>query len=130
MTTTIVVQSSESRQVSKIEKGRRISYHLSSDKKFSEPHFARIVWVKGPSNPCIFFADFVKPQEINGELKPFLGTSSSSDLWVPLASDYIRNFGFLEVFRSDGKALAIITQFTIVIEIAPLSWINGTKNEA
>lgn len=110
------------------------SYNLPETLKFKEPHCARLLWFGGAVKPILVFADFVERQYVNGSFESFLGCSaaSSSVGWVQLASNQIPQVGYFKIGHADltaltGKDINKKTKnYTVIVEIAPLSWINGT----
>ena len=127
--TTLVIQSEKSVHYQQSGKEVILSYQLSAPLVFQEPHFARLLWLGGDSAATLVFADFVERQEVNGEKLQYLGCSATGSLcgWVPLASDYIPHFGFLFLRHANWSTAYATKKFTVIIEIAPLSWINGTS---
>ena len=104
MATLIVVQARYSDFYRYITGGYEISYHLSQPLEFSEPHYARLFDLTGVGRPCLVYADFAKPQQVNGELAPLLGLHTNSNhhpTWVPIENS-ISATGLLEVYRADG----------------------------
>ena len=104
------------------------SYNLVDPLKFTEPHCARLLWLGGSKNPCLLFADFVERQNVNGSFEPFLASTAAGAKtgWVPLASNQIPQIGYYKLRRANLAALGAGT-YTVVVEIAPLSWINGAQ---
>lgn len=125
---TIVAQShSPGVQIFWREKRYVFSYHLIEPLKFTEPHFARLLWLGGGNSPNLVFVDFVKRQNVNGILEPYIGCSAAGSLegWVPLASDHIPSFGYIQVESSDKKKLSGVHNYTAIFEIAPESFIKN-----
>lgn len=112
-----------------------LGYKLSGPPlKFTEPHYARLLYLGGSANPVLVFADFLQRQQVNGELEPYLGTSSpqSPNSWVRLDTDSIPEIGYIKLRRADNQAITTAApRFTVVIEIASESWIHhhGTKSK-
>jgi hypothetical protein len=130
---TIVAQSGvEGSQYYFIDKKFYFSYNLVEALTFDEPHYARLLYFGGSNKQSLFvFADFLQRQNVNGHLEPYLGCSSvaATSSWVPLASNHIPAIGYLQITTSDRKAIAGGYYFTIVIEIAPKSWIYGAQKQ-
>ena len=110
-----------------------ITYTLADTLKFKEPHYARLLWLYGGVSTNLFFvyADFVKRQNVDGVLLPYLGcrTNSTVSGWVPLASNHISQTGLITVIKTRGaSSIAQTTIFTVAIEIAPESLIYGTQS--
>ena len=128
---TIIIQSGLSELVYRNNGQYLISYKLTEPLKFSEPHFARLLWMGGYNkNISLVFADFVERQEINGQLEPYLGCSAASSVpsWVKLASNNIPSIGFIQVKLANTGSIPDYQKFTFIIEIASQSWIHGTKS--
>ena len=129
---TLVIQSPYSWENNRVEGNLVLSYHLAEPLRFKEQHFARLLWLGGDSTPTLVFADFVELQEVNSQRAPFLGCSASGALsnWVPLASDYIPDFGFLTLQRANQSKVPENKKWTVVIQIASKSWIHGASRQA
>ncbi len=134
MPQTVVAQYTESghQLINQETRTLSFSYHLTEVLKFSEPHYARLIFVGGAGNPTFVFADFVQPQQVNGQLESYLGCSSAGSVssWVPIATDSIPAFGYIHLRRADNRNITTKDPiFSVVIEIASESWINGTKGQ-
>ena len=107
-----------------------ITYTLADTLKFEEPHCARLLWVYGGVSPVfLIFADFVKRQNVDGVLLPYLGRKDHISGWVPLASNHIPQTGIITVLKSRGETgIGNKTKFTIAIQIAPEALIYGTQS--
>lgn len=107
-----------------------ISYTLSKPIEHKEDHFARLVSLSGTNYITLVFADFVRRQEVNGFLEPYLGNSATASLnsWVPLANNCVPTFGLLRIRKANLEPSAFGKKITIVIEIASKSWIDGAKS--
>ena len=130
MTQLIVIQNSKSTANEKSGKGYIISYTLSKPREYKENHFARLVSLSGAKEVVLVFTDIVQLQEVNGELKPFLGSSSTSSqkTWVPLVNDRLPSLGLVYLEKANSLPLPAGKNITLIIEIASRSWINGTKS--
>ena len=122
----IVIQSEKSAVKTRLPGGKalRFSYELPKILQFDEPYVARLAGFSGIASSLIVCCDFVAQQSLNGEYKPVLGIKSqvSSNTWVPLASNYISNRGFIELIASaPGTSIRKedINRATIAIELAP-----------
>ena len=108
-----------------------MSYHLPNSITFSEPHYARLVWIHPrPETPVYILPDFVKKSVIDNERLPFLACSSSSAqaTWIPLANnEFLPAVGTIKVVTYNKARLGPNTSFTLIVEIAPLSWIHGAQ---
>ena len=129
-TRVIVINSRESEKVFRHNGRFLISYRLTNPLKFSEPHYARLLWIGGRANVSFVLADFVARQEVNGQLEPYLGCSAtgSASHWVPLSSNLIPSDGFIQIRFANGTAIPANTKFTLVIEIASESWVHGAQS--
>lgn len=112
----------------KSEHHYRVSYEFPEQYAFDEPAYARLVFAGGLGNgPVCVFTDFTRAQPFcSGHLLPYLGRSDSKTCsWLPLASNFIPNTGFIVVGRADrtipGNHRAETIQ--VVIEVATESWI-------
>lgn len=128
---TLVVQSTASHEFRHLGREVVLSYQLASPLRFKEPHFGRLLWLGGDSTPTLVFANFIELQQVNGQQAPFLGCSASGGLrdWVPLASDYIPDFGFLTIQRANNSSIPKNKKWTVVIQIASKTWIHGASRE-
>ena len=128
---TLVVQSSKSHDNHQSDREIVLSYQLAEQLRFKEPHFARLLWLGGDTTPTLVFTDFVALQHVNGQRAPFLGCSAASALcdWVPLAADYIPDFGFLTLQRANYTNVPKNKKWTVLIQIASKSWIHGASGE-
>ena len=130
---TIVIQSHDSKNRYSIQGTKfYITYTLADILKFKEPHCARLLWFDG-GNATIFLvlADFLKSQNVNGILLPYLGSSVTDAInsWIPLASNYIPQTGVITVIKASGKThIGPASKFSLSIEIAPESSIYGAKS--
>ena len=129
-TRVIVIHSGNSEKVFFHDGRYLVSYRLSNPLKFTEPHYARLVWLGGYKNVTIVFADFVERQEVDGEREPYLGCSAAASTphWVPLSSNFIPATGFLQIRLANGKRIPANQKFTIVVEIGSESWVHGTQS--
>ena len=131
---TIVLQSDSTRGNQHSIEGLKcfITYSIAETLKFEEPHCARLLWIEG-GTALIFFvlADFVKRQNVNGVLQPYLGCSVTDSVssWVPLASNHIPQTGIITIVKGVGKtSIGAATKFSLSIEIAPESLIYGAQS--
>lgn len=134
-TQTIVVNARDSAHVQVDVNGDLlVSYHIPRALQFTEPHFARLLWLQPhPKIPVFVYADFLKPQIVNDGYAPFLGTSGSTAIssWIPLASNYLSSFGFFRLAHiNKAKTWTEDKNFTIVVELASQAWVNGTSGQA
>jgi hypothetical protein len=130
---TIVIQTHDSQNHTSKEGSKwYITYTLADILKFDEPHYARLLYLGGTKEICLVFADFLKRQNVNGVLVPYLGCSSTaaSASWVPLSSNHIPQTGVITLISTTLTALTATSKITICIEVAPESWINGTESQA
>jgi hypothetical protein len=130
---TIVIQGGKS-VVNNFTKGSHLySYHLNEQLNFTEPHYARLLYLGGASDSCFVFADFVERQNINGELHPFLGCSAKQgniNSWVRLSSNHIPTCGYIQLRpTSPHRPLSATSTHTIIIEIASESFVHGAKSQ-
>ena len=104
-----------------------VSYSLALPLTFTEPHYARLANVLGFDGSLLVLADFVADSShLNGRSAQFLGVSpiESPPLWVPLASNFISSVGNLFIENCLGETeIPLEADITLVIEIAPKSWI-------
>ena len=126
----LVIQNSKSKVNETSGSGYNFSYSLSKPLEFKEDHFARLVFLSGTKEIALLFADFVRRQEVNGALEPYLGASAAASLnsWVPLANNCIPSFGLLHIRQANFSTLPEGKKVTAVIEIASKSWIDGAKS--
>lgn len=125
----LVVQNTKSKINEVSGKGYTVSYSLSKPIEFKEESFARLVSLSGTKDVALVNADFVRRQEVNGVLEPYLGCSVGyPNSWVPLANNCIPSFGLLQIHHHNFTPILAGRKITIVIEIASKSWINGTKS--
>ena len=109
------------------------SYKLPEKLCFTEPHFARLLWIQPrPKTPVFILCDFVVNQSINGERLPFLGSSGNSQqgtvtAWVPLAANTVAATGLIRVVTHNKLELSDNTAYSLLIEIAPARHVIGTK---
>ena len=130
-TRVIVINSRNSEKVFHHDGRYLISYKLTDSLKFTEPHYARLLWLGGfNKNISFVLADFVARQEVDGQLEPYLGCSAtgSASHWVPLSSNLIPSDGFVQVRLANGKRIPANTNFVLLIEIGSESWVHGTKS--
>ncbi len=113
-----------------------LRYQLASSLRFQEPHYARLVHIGGVQLPVLVYTDFVERQHVNGQFSSYLGNSgaSSSNTWVPLASNHIPTFGFLQLSLANRGNLGDVEsasdkKYTLIIEFGSESWVHGTKGE-
>ena len=129
----LVVQNSKTSKVNRrVASEYTLSYDLAKPLEYKEDHFARLVSLSGSKVIVLVFADFVRRQQVNGQLEPFLGTSASNSLnsWVPLANNSVIPIGCLHIRTANKSSIPAGTKLTVVIEIASKSWINGTKSSS
>lgn len=126
----LVIQNNKSKINQFSGKEYTISYALASRLEFKEDHFARLVFLSGTKNIVLVFADFVRGQDVNGVLEPYLGSSATASLnsWVPLANNSVPSHGLLHIRNANLTPLAAGRKITLVIEIASKSWIDGAKS--
>lgn len=112
-----------------VGKTLHFSYNLPEPLKFSEPHCARLLWLGGSKKVCLLFADFVERQHVNGAFEPFLASTAVGAIsgWVPLSSNQIPQIGYYKLRTANFETLEPGKKYTAVVEIAPLSWINGAQ---
>ena len=108
-----------------------LSYGLAKPLEYKEDHFARLVSLSGAKEVVLVFADFLRRQQVNGQLEPYLGTSAanSRNSWVPLANNSVPAIGLMRIKTANTKHFSAGSNITVVIEIASLSWINGAQSE-
>ena len=126
--TTIVIESEKCAK--KYFSNDRIifSYKLEKGLRFSTPHYARLLHVLGLGYDSLVFADFVKPSNVNGKLEPYLGCTSiyfDYNGFVPLATDYITEIGFLSIKSAFDNLITEESKFLVVLEIAPENYVCG-----
>jgi hypothetical protein len=110
------------------------SYKLPKDLSFSEPHIARLVWLRPkPKVPVFVFCDFLSGSFVQGQLRPLLGGSGFVESpWVPVATNFIPSTGFVHLQTHDHTPFKFTNQqlkgkaaFSLLIEIAPAT--HGAK---
>ena len=132
---TIVIQSTaKNSEFKRIRETKTVqfAYHPNKPLEFTEQHYARLLWFGGLTAPSSLFVDFLQRQNVNGVLEPYLASTASGakTTWVPLASNYIASFGYLYIRQEDGGGIREGQKYTVVIEVASESWINGTTRPA
>ena len=127
----IVISSRESARREIINGDFYMSYHLPKSLVFSEPHFARLLWIQPhPKTPVYILPDFVEHQLVHGKGLPFLGCSGDGfeSFWAPITSNSIPSTGTIRLTSHSETALKDNLNYTIIVEIASKSWINGTAS--
>lgn len=134
MSNTIVLHNLKKTEGYKLDGSFYIPYKLEKIIKFSEPYCVRLSNIYGLSNPLLCFCEFVALGNVNGKLEGYLGCSSeyfSPNYWLPCASDHIPEFGHIRLkpafVKLGEKKIFDNIEFTIVIDIAPLSWVKNGR---
>jgi len=127
MTQAIVFHSEKSAVFEAREGSVFQSYYIPEALVFAEPYCVRLVTaLPKPYRKVFIYADFIGPQIVDKIKKPFLGCSGSENSWRLLRSNYLPQTGFFEICSCDGTRLLTVNSCVLVIELAPLSWLNGT----
>jgi hypothetical protein len=126
----IVVQSHLSKEHYLNDQGEQLfTYHLTRALNFTEPHYAKLLYIGGIDRASLIFTDFIASQEVSGNLEPFLGSSGvgTERDWVALASNYIPTSGYIQVRYANTSNITKESNITCIILIESESNIHGAK---
>lgn len=121
MTQVFVISSRDSARREIINGDFYMSYHLPKSFLFSEPHFARLLWIQPhPKTPVYILPDFVEPQIVYGKSLPFLGCSGDGfeAFWAPILGNTIPSTGTIRFTAHSDTALKDNLNYTIIVEVA------------
>ncbi len=136
MSTIIVIQGRNLREGqghTYLDRIHTYTYSLAKPLNFTEPHYARLLYVGNATITTFVFADFVERQHVSGEPLPYLGCTAKQGCinpWVPLASNHIPSFGYVQLRPADSRYhLEEGSRQSIVIQVASESFLNGTAGK-
>lgn len=108
-----------------------VSYKLPNGLELSEPHLAKLLYIRGLKIPASVSCSFISQQSVNGQATGSLGSNVvESNVYIPVQSNYIPATGWLKVARLDGNAFSRAVPVSIAFHIVPASYLHCMPCEA